>query len=203
MYLPKQFEQHDLAMTLEVMREHSFALMVSNDDAGVPFATHLPLIVAEEGGKVMIEGHVAKPNPHWRYLQARPEVLLVFQGPHAYMSPKVYPDLERVPTWNYLAVHAYGEATLIEDEAGKDALLKRLIAIHEPGFAEQWRGLGHDFQSKMLAGITAFKIAVNKLEPKFKLNQHRPVAHAAMKASYAQGTPNEQALAAWMTRLGI
>jgi transcriptional regulator len=203
MYLPKHFEQPDQSLTLEVMREHSFALMVSNDDAGVPFATHLPLIVSVQDGKVLIEGHVAKPNPHWRYLQARPEVLLAFQGPHAYMSPKVYPDLARVPTWNYLAVHAYGQAALIEDEAGKDALLKRLIALHEPAYAEQWRSLGTEFQSKMLSGITAFAITVIRLEPKFKLNQHRPVAHAAMKAAYAEGTPDEQALGRWMTRLGL
>lgn len=203
MYLPKHFEQSDQALTLEVMRAHNFALMVSNDDDGKPFATHLPLIVGEQDGQVVIEGHVANPNPHSRIIKARPEVLLIFQGPHAYMSPKVYPDLNRVPTWTYIAVHAYGEAKVIEDEKGKDALLKKLIGIHEPAYAEQWRGLDQEFQSKMLSAITAFTITVTKLEPKFKLNQHRPVAHAAMKATYGNGTPDEQALARWMTRLGM
>ena len=203
MYLPKHFEQTDQALALEVMRAHNFAVMVSNDDAGVPYATHLPVVVAERDGAIVIEGHVAKPNPHWRYLQARPEVLVMFQGPHAYMSPGVYPDLARVPTWTYIAVHAYGSATLIEDEAGKDGFLKRLIGLHEPAYADQWRSLEPDFQSKMLSGITAFSIAVTKLQPKFKLNQHRPVAHAKMKEIYAAGTPDEQALAQWMTRLGM
>ena len=207
MYLPKHFEQHDLALTLEVMRTHSFATMVSVDDAGAPYATHLPLIVSEIGtgdaAQIVIEGHVAKPNPHWKYLAARPDVLLMFQGPHAYMSPKVYPDIARVPTWNYLAVHATGKARLIEGDRAKDALLKGLIAIHEPEYAAQWRGLDEEFQTKMLSGIVAFTITVEQLQPKFKLNQHRKEARAAMKERYAKGTPNEQALAGWMARLGM
>jgi len=202
MYLPKHFEQKDTALALEVMRQHSFAMLVGNDDTGAPYVSHLPLVVEEKDGVIRIEGHVAKPNPHWRYLQARPQVLVVFQGPHAYMSPKLYPDLTRVPSWSYLAVHAYGEARLVEDPEGKDALLKRLIGIHEPEYAQQWRDLGMDYQLKMLGGIVGFAITVNKLESKFKLNQHRPEAHAAMYAAYSEGTPDEQALAQWMTRLG-
>jgi transcriptional regulator len=203
MYLPRHFEQHDTALALEVMRKHSFAMLVGNDDAGAPYASHLPLVVEENDGVIRIEGHVAKPNPHWRYLQARPQVLVVFQGPHAYMSPKVYPDLTRVPSWSYLAVHAYGEAKLVEDPEGKDALLKRLIGIHEPEYAQQWRDLGQEYQLKMLGGIVGFAITVTKLESKFKINQHRPEAHAAMHAAYAKGSPDEQALAQWMVRLGL
>jgi transcriptional regulator len=203
MYLPRHFEQTDRGLALAVMREHGFAIMAGNDDAGMPFASYLPLVVSERGDEVIIEGHVAKPNPQWRYLSARPQVLVIFQGPHAYMSPSVYADRNRVPTWTYIAVHAQGAARLIEDEAGKDALLKRLIAEHEPAYAEQWRSLGADFQSKMLSGIVGFEITVEKLEAKFKLNQHRPEAHAAMKSAYAAGTPDEQALARWMTRLGM
>ncbi len=207
MYLPKHFENPDGALALAVMRENNFALLVSNDDAGVPFATHLPVIVSQRGdgagAQVVIEAHVAKPNPHWRYMQARPEVMLVFQGPHAYMSPRVYPDLARVPTWNYLAVHAYGRVAFLEGEAKKDALLKGLIALHEPEYAAQWRGLEPEFQSKMLSGIVAFEITVDRIEAKFKLNQHRKEAHAAMQARYAAGTPNERALGVWMTRLGL
>jgi transcriptional regulator len=203
MYLPRHFDQLDQALAVEVMREHNFAMMVSNDDEGVPFASHLPLVVSEEGGAIRIEGHVAKPNPHWRFLQARPRVLVVFQGPHAYMSPKVYPDLARVPTWTYIAVHAYGEARLIEGADDKDALLKRLIAIHEPSYAQQWRELGEEYQHKMMMGIVGFEIKVSKLEAKFKLNQHRKEAHLAMQAAYADGTPDERALASWMRRLGL
>jgi transcriptional regulator len=207
MYLPRQFQADDRALALEMMRAHSFALLVGQDDDGRPFATHLPLIVGERGAgasrRVVLEGHVAKPNPHARILAARPEVMVVFQGPQAYLSPKVYPDLMRVPTWNYLAVHAYGRAAIVEGEAKQDALLKFLIGIHEPEYAAQWRGLPQEFQSKMLAGIVAFEIEVETLEAKFKLNQHRKEAHAAMKERYAAGTPDERALAGWMTRLGM
>ena len=151
----------------------------------------------------MLLGHCAKPNPHWRYLQARPQAVTTFLGPHAYLSPKVYPDLARVPTWNYLAVHCTVQATLIEDPAGKDALLKKLIGDHEPPYAEQWRGLGEDFAHKMLAGIVAFELQVIDLQCKVKLNQHRPEAHTVMKSLYADGTPDEQALAGWMDQLAM
>ena len=207
MYLPKHFDQADRTLTLEVMRAYNFSTLIGADDAGAPFATHLPLIISERGlegdRRIVLEGHVAKPNPHWKYMQARPEVLVVFQGPNAYMSPKVYPDLARVPTWNYLAVHAYGRTRFLDGFAKKDALLKGLIAIHEPEYAAQWRGLDVEFQEKMMSGIVAFEIDVTKIESKFKLNQHRKEAHPAMKERYARGTPDEQALAGWMTRLGL
>ena len=203
MYLPKHFEQQDQAMALEVMRAYNFAILVGNDDAGAPFASHLPLIAGEKDGAIIIEGHVAKPNPHWRYWQARPQALAIFQGPHAYLSPKVYPDLARVPSWNYVAVHAYGEISLIETPEAKDALLKRLIGVHEPTYAQQWRDLGEEYQHKMLMGIVGFELKVTRLEAKFKLNQHRKEAHLAMRATYAQGTQAEQALAGWMERLGM
>jgi transcriptional regulator len=119
------------------------------------------------------------------------------------MSPKVYPDLARVPTWNYLAVHCTVQARLVEEPAAKDALLKKLIGDHEPAYAAQWRGLGEDFAHKMLAGIVAFELRVTGLQCKLKLNQHRPEAHAAMKAAYAAGDENERALAAWMDKLGL
>ena len=118
MYLPTHFEG-DRAQAATLMREHSFASLVSVDDAGLPFITHLPLHLEEEGGEasaqqaLILLGHVAKANPHWRYLRSRPQAVVTFLGPHAYLSPRVYPDLARVPTWNYLAVHCTVQATLL------------------------------------------------------------------------------------------
>ncbi|WP_219217573.1 FMN-binding negative transcriptional regulator [Variovorax boronicumulans] len=204
MYLPPFFNAKDRASALTLMREHPFASLVSNDDTGLPFITHLPLVVDERAeGELVLLGHCAKPNPHWRYLQARPQAVVCFQGPHAYLSPTVYPDLTRVPTWNYLVVHCTVEATLIETPDAKDALLKRLIGDHEPAYAQQWRDLGQEFQHKMLAGIVGFELRVSALQCKLKLNQHRPESHAAMHAQYSAGSPDEQALAVWMQRLGI
>lgn len=203
MYLPPQFQAKDSAHALALMREHPFASLISNDDAGLPYVTHLPLHVREDGEGWVLLGHVARPNAHWRYLQARPQALVTFLGPHAYMSPKVYPDLARVPTWNYLAVHCTVQAKLVEEPAAKDALLKELIDDHEPPYAAQWRGLGEAFAHKMLAGIVAFELRISDLQCKLKLNQHRPEAHAAMKVAYAAGDEDAQALAAWMDRLGL
>ena len=203
MYLPQQFNAKDEGHALALMRAHPFASLISADDDGFPFVTHIPLHLTQQDGQHVLLGHCAKPNPHWRYLQARPQALVTFMGPQAYMSPKVYPDLTRVPTWSYLAVHAKVEATLVEDAHAKDRLLKQLIGDHEPPFAEQWRGLGEDFQHKMLNGIVAFELRITELQCKLKLNQHRPESHAAMHAAYALGSPDEQALAEWMVTLGM
>jgi transcriptional regulator len=202
MYLPPQFKG-DRAQAAALIKDHPLASLISVDDSGLPFVTHLPLHLEERSDQIVLLGHVAKPNPHWRYLRARPQAVVTFLGPHAYLSPKVYPDLARVPTWNYLAVHCTVQATLIEDAAAKDRLLKKLIADHEPPYAEQWRGLGEEFAHKMLAGIVAFELQVTDLQCKVKINQHRPEAHAAMRAIYAAGNENEQALAHWMDRLGL
>lgn len=202
MYQPPQFKGQ-AEQAVQLIRSHPFASLISVDEAGLPYVTHLPLHLEMRGEQMVLLGHVAKPNPHWRYLQARPQAVVTFLGPHAYLSPKVYPDLARVPTWNYLAVHCTVQATLIEDPAGKDALLKKLIGDHEPPYAEQWRGLGEEFAHKMLAGIVAFELQVTELQCKIKLNQHRREAHAAMRAVYAAGSPDEQALGQWMDRLGM
>ena len=203
MYLPPQFAAKDEESARQLIRDYPFASLISTDDAGLAFVTPLPLHLIEEGGETLLLGHCAKPNPHWRYLQARPKAVVTFMGPHSYMTPRVYPDLVRVPTWNYIAVHCTVEARLIEHFDDKDQLLKHLIADHDPAYADQWRGLGEDYQHKMMNGIVAFELKVLELQCKVKLNQHRPEAHAAMQALYAQGGENERALAQWMDRLGI
>lgn len=204
MYLPPQFRTDDPTLAAQLMRDHPFASLVSNDDAGRPFVTHLPLHlhVAEEGSFKLL-GHCARANPHWRYLLARPEALVTFLGPHAYQSPRIYPDLKRVPSWNYLAVHCQVRARLLDESTDKDTLLKSLIGDHEPAYAQQWRDLDHAFTQQMLAGIAAFELTVTRWDGKLKLNQHRPESHAALHGIYAAGGEQERALAAWMERLGL
>lgn len=203
MYLPPQFKSDDRTHALALMRGHPLASLISVDGEGWPFVTHLPLHVQERGEALVLLGHVAKPSPHWRFLQERPQAVVTFLGPHAYMSPAVYPDRMRVPTWNYLAVHCRVSATLLTAEEAKDRLLKQLIGDHEPAYAEQWRSLGEEYQRKMLAGIVAFELEVTQLQCKLKLNQHRPEAHAAMKNAYADGDEHARELVAWMERLGL
>ena len=214
MYLPPQFEAKDPQHAMALMRSHPFAQLISIDDDGLPFVTPLPLHVTEDpstpstelrtgSGRmdVVLLGHCAKPNPHWKYLAARSKAVVTFLGPHAYMTPRVYPDLARVPTWNYLMVHCTVEAKIIEAFDDKDRLLKHLIADHDPAYADQWRSLGAEYQHKMMAGIVAFELKVLDLQCKVKINQHRPEAQAGMRAAYETGTENERALAQWMDKL--
>lgn len=201
MYLPKQFSQPEHAAA--IMREHPFASLVTTDDSGFPFVTHLPLKLVQEGGASVLLGHCARGNPLGGYLQQRPLALACFMGPQAYMSPGVYADKQRVPTWSYLAVQARAQARLLDGEEAKDALLKQLIADHEPAYAAQWRALPEDYTTKMLSAITAFELHIVDLQCAVKLNQHRPEAHAAMYAAYATGTAQEQSLAGWMKKLGL
>jgi transcriptional regulator len=119
------------------------------------------------------------------------------------MTPRVYPDLARVPTWNYLLVHCTVEARLIEQFDDKDRLLKHLIHDHDPAYADQWRGLPEEYQHKMMTGIVAFELKVTGLQCKIKLNQHRSESHVAIKSHYAAGNDHERELAAWMDRLGL
>ena len=201
MYLPPQFAAKDSAIAHELIRANPFASLIAVDDKGLPFVTPLPLHLLVETGETLLLGHCAKPNPQWRYLTARPKAVVTFMGPHAYMTPRVYPDLARVPTWNYLMVNCTVEAKIIETFDDKDRLLKHLIADHDPAYADQWRGLGEDYQHKMMGGIVAFELRVLSMQCKVKLNQHRPESRAALRAQYSQGNDNERALAEWMDKL--
>ena len=205
MYLPIHFTAKDSTTTHDtahqLIQANPLASLISVDGDGLPFVTPLPLHLLVETGGTLLLGHCAKLNPHWRYLAARPTAVVTFMGPHAYMTPRVYPDLARVPTWNYLMVNCTVEARIIETFDDKDRLLKHLIADHDPAYAEQWRGLGEDYQHKMMGGIVAFELRVLSMQCKVKLNQHRPEARAALHAQYSQGNDNERALAGWMDKL--
>ena len=203
MYLPPHFDAKDPQLARRVIREHPLAQLISNDDAGLPFVTPVPLHLLDDEGSMQLLGHCAKPNPHWRYLQARPQAVVTFMGPQAYMTPRVYPDLARVPTWNYITLHCTVQARLVQHFDDKDRLLKHLIHDHDPAYADQWRGLGQDYQHRMMQGIVAFELQVTAWQCKIKINQHRPEAHVAMRERYAAGTESERALVPWMDQLGM
>ncbi|HEX4285977.1 MAG TPA: FMN-binding negative transcriptional regulator [Terracidiphilus sp.] len=204
MYTPKFNQVTDRVILLEAMRENSFAILVgpATSEGGSITATHLPLVVKDEGEHGLLEGHFAKANPHWKALAGK-ETLIVFSGPHSYVSPTLYAEELSVPTWNYIAIHAYGTLELIDDAEGKDALLKNLIAEHEPTYADQWRALPEGFQRTMLAGIVGFHIPISRIEGKFKVSQNRSeIDRRNVRSAHTAGTPDQQSLAAWMQRLG-
>jgi transcriptional regulator len=205
MYSPKFNQVADRDLLIQAMQAYSFAIIFgpqSTPEApSALMATHLPLVVKDEGEHGLIEGHFAHANPHWKSLSGR-EVLVVFPGPHSYVSPTSYIEELSVPTWNYIAVHAYGPLQLVEDDAGKDALLAGLIQSNEPAFAEKWHAMPDGFRRTMLAGIQGFRIPIARIEGKFKISQNRaPQERINVQASHAAGTDDQRALAAWMARL--
>jgi len=222
MYLPKQFNHPDPAIAQRIMREHPLASIVSVGDDGFPVLSHIPMhwqatslwsddpqeASASDSATIspvhgFFLGHCARANPHAQLLATQAEALVSFMGPQAYMSPAVYADKERVPTWSYLAVQARVRTRIIDPHTDRDRLLKCLIADHEPAYAKQWRGLPETYTVAMLNGIVAFEMQITDLQCAVKLNQHRPYAHETMHAAYAAGPPNAQALAQWMKDLGL
>ena len=174
MYIPKHFREDDLNILHNLMREYSFATLITQHE-GVPFATHLPFILdAQRGQNGTLLAHIARANPQWHDFVAEQEVLVIFQGPHAYISPSWYEVDLSVPTWNYAVVHAYGMPRLIEDDEKLYELLKNLIAIHESHFENPWPfQLPDDYLQKMIRGIVGFEIEITRLEGKFKMSQNR------------------------------
>lgn len=178
MYTPKDFLLEDRDAALDIIRRNSFGLLVTAPE-GTPRATHLPFLYdAERGERGTIVGHMARANPQWRDFEtlAAAETLVVFQGPHAYVSPSWYGgDQPAVPTWNYMAVHAYGRPRIMDDPVEVRALLERLVTTHEAGLAPPWSLDSQDeaFVAAMMRAIVAFEIPVARLEAKAKLSQNR------------------------------
>ncbi len=172
MYIPEFNRQEDRAATLAFMKANPFAILVSNAE-GLPFATHLPLLIDETGDQIVIQGHMAKANAHWKSMKEGEESLVIFHGPHAYISPSLYELRESVPTWNYAAVHVYGEPSLFCDEESLMATLHRMINTFESSYMTQWSELSEQYRSRMMKHIVGFNIKVKRLEAKFKLSQNR------------------------------
>jgi transcriptional regulator len=202
MYIPSHSAQNDPAILLEVMQRHSFATIVSIVD-GAPYATHLPMAVRRDGDTFHIEGHFARANPHWEALESDPKALVIFQGPHTYISPNRLNNPRRVPTWNYIAVHASGLVKIDHAPDAKLSMLSKLIAQNEPGYQVQFDAMDQEYSDRLVNAIVAFEMKVDKLEGKFKLDQHRLADNTPeMWSALEHGGENERALAEWMKRLG-
>jgi transcriptional regulator len=171
-YIPEHFRMRHHEDAVSFMRVNPFAILISTMD-DCPFATHLPLFVRTEGEKVILHGHVARANPHWRYLEKHPECLTIFHGAHSYISPSLYANRESVPTWNYAAVHLCGNARVFSSPEDLLGVLHELMSAFEPAYAEQWASLDEAFRQRMLSHIVGFEITATKIEGKFKLSQNR------------------------------
>ena len=209
MYIPDAFALTDRDEILTVLRDYAFAVLVTAVDGAPPQATHIPFMIdAAAGANGTLIAHMARANPHWRdlaHLQgAGGEALVIFQGPHAYVSPRWYTAGAAVPTWNYVAVHAYGTPRLIEDAAEVRRRIGQLVATHEAGAAAPWRLEAQDdsYIAAMQRGIVAFEISIARLEAKAKLSQNkRPEDRRGVIAALRAGDdPLSRDVAALMQR---
>jgi transcriptional regulator len=171
MYSPPYNRLEDRAELLAFMRQNNFPVLVTGL-GGALHASHLPAMVHEAGERLVIDMHMAHANPQWHEFFDE-EVMVIFTGPHGYVSPRWYEDSERVPTWNYTAVHAYGVPQLVEDQAAKHASQRRLVAAMDPEWLPKFDALSEQYVSGMLNGIVNFKIPVTRLETRWKLSQNR------------------------------
>jgi len=173
MYVPAAFAETDPANLHEFMRRNSFAVLTSHGEGGLT-ASHLPLLlVADAGAHGVLLGHMARANSQWR--KAEGEVMAVFSGPHAYVSPSWYEEGGTVPTWNYVAVHAYGTLHVVEDQDGLLGILRRSVTAYESPMPEPWSFEESEAHvEKLLGAIVGFRIEITRLEGKWKLSQNHP-----------------------------
>ena len=181
MYLPAHFAEDRVEVLQALMREHPFATLVSKAGDGL-VADHLPLQLSADGTRLL--GHVARANPLWKTAVGQ-DVLVIFQGPQAYISPSWYPSKREhgkaVPTWNYVVVHARGRLSTIEDPQGLRSLLDDLVNRHEGELAEPWQvsDAPPDYIEKMLSAIVGIEIGISSLAGKWKTSQNQPAANRA------------------------
>ncbi len=195
MYIPSAFAETDRATLHDFIEQNSFGLLVSQVE-GKPFATHLPFLLDRHSGPLgTLIGHVARANPQWEHF-ATQTVLAVFSGPHAYISPTWYEAENVVPTWNYAAAHVYGPLEIIEDEDGLLDIVRKFVQEFEREMPQPWLLNGSaTFVKRMLEQIVGFRIEIEKIEGKWKLNQNHPVQRRSKVVRALEERGHENALA--------
>jgi transcriptional regulator len=203
MYIPTRFLETDRETILNFVEQNSFATLISFDGEK-PIATHAPLLVEQaENEQIYLVGHIARANPQWKTFADSEEILTVFAGAHAYISPRWYDVPEQnVPTWNYQSIHAYGKPQIVEEKNALVEMLGRLIAKFEPDTGYDLETISPEIVDKLTKGIVGFRIAVSRFEAAFKLSQHRPEFHAGVISGLIENADeNSLAIAAAMQNL--
>jgi transcriptional regulator len=201
MYVPELFEVSDREAVFDLVDAYPFATALTAADGEI-LVSHLPVILARaDAGWGTLRGHVARANAHRKRFDGETESLLIFNGPHAYVSPSGYADGPAVPTWNYVVVHAYGRPRIVDDSVRKTAHLDDLVSRHEPGGGPL--DVPDAFRRSLEKGIVAFEMTIERLEAKFKLGQNKSAEDRAgtVAALSADGGENASALAAWTRRI--
>jgi len=201
MYIPESFRIVEEPEIEAFLHSYDFATMVSPAPETL-IATHVPVVVKRDGPRLVVHGHVAKANAHWKSMDGTIESLVIFHGPHGYVSPRWYSSSPAVPTWNYAVVHAYGRPQAREEPAFIEALLVDLLRRYEGSGSDAWRieDLPVDYRSRQLSGIVGFEMPVVRLEAKFKLGQNRAAVDRArtIEELERKNSPEASNLAAFM-----
>jgi transcriptional regulator len=199
MYIPKFFAETDEENLLAFMREFNFATLVTAAD-DFPTASHLPFIIEKRDEKIVLSAHLAKDNLQWKQFENK-EALVIFHEPHAYVSPLLYGEKNNVPTWNYVAVHAYGKVEAFKTAEENLAFLAKMVEAFDPHyFQSEWREISDDYKINLARGVVAFEIEVTDLQGKKKLNQNKPgqSAENVIKAFEKSDRENEKLIANYM-----
>lgn len=202
MYVPKFFAETDEKSLLAFMREFNFATLVSAQN-DFPTATHLPFIIEKREEKIVLLAHMAKANEQWKEFLDK-DVLVIFHEPHAYVSPLLYAEKLNVPTWNYVAVHAYGKVKIFETAEENLTLLEKMVeAFDENYFKSNWREISDEYKLSRAKAIIAFEIEVTDLQGKKKLNQNKDEedGRRVIEAFEKSENANEQAIARFMKEI--
>jgi transcriptional regulator len=200
MYTPKHFKLNDKKELIVFIKTHSFAVLV-NTQNNTPIATHLPFVVEEKAGKLLLKSHMALANAQAIDID-NALVLVLFTGPHAYISPALYANLQNVPTWNYTAAHIYGKVKVLKREEEVFAILESMISFYDTNYLPQWKQLPLQYKHAMLAEIIAFEIEVTDWQAQFKLSQNKSETdkRTIISAFEKKGTETEKQLAEYMKR---
>jgi transcriptional regulator len=205
-YIPSHFDQPDIAAIHQLILAHPLGALVTVGASGLS-ANHVPFdLIAEPGPYGVLHGHLARANPVWKDLSGDAEVLVIFRGPNAYISPGWYPSKTRhgkvVPTWNYAVAHVYGRMRVVDDAAWVRSHVDRLTAREEAGFDRPWAvsDAPPDYTGKMLAAVIGIEIRLTRLEGKWKLSQNRPAEdrEGVVVGLQGQGTGDAMALAGYV-----
>lgn len=202
MYTPRAFAETDLSALDALLARDAFITLVTVDENGLPFVSHLPVLYQREGERIVLEGHWARPNPQARHTGP---ALVIVHGPHAYVSPGWYTDKEqaaRVPTWNYAVAHLHGRLQATDDVAALASIVDRLSQINEASVGQDWRfEHDRDDHTRQLRGIIGFRLDVERIELKFKLSQNHPEANVRGAAAALQALGQHEVAAMMLDRL--
>lgn len=177
MYTPSMFRFDNEKDKIAFMKRYSFATIIT-DKNGIPLATQLPFTIRDSPDRLVLTSHFALANEQAKYIEENIS-LIIFSEPHAYISPTHYDKFESVPTWDYIAVHAYGRAKVIHEENSKLCLLEEMIGFYEKDYQKKWENLPENFKQRMMKGIVAFELEVTELQGQQKLSQNKTAQEKA------------------------